>query len=77
MELSISEPVQKHSVGDQSSKRKKQTLEQSGEHSEEEEDVCKVVLKTGRRKGKKCGRLNCTFHSLTDANEKSTKRQKK
>ncbi len=86
MELSISEPVQKHSVGGQSAKRKKQTFEQSEEQgiikeadkdSEGEEHVCKVVLKSGRRKGNKCGRFNCPFHSLTDANEKPTKRQKK
>lgn len=78
MELSISEPVQKHSVG--GDKRKKHAIEQSAKEdtdSEEDGDSYKVILKSGHRKGKKCGRLNCSFHLLAEVVEKPPKRQKK
>jgi hypothetical protein len=58
LELSISDPTKQQSVG-QSSKRKERD-EEVGESSGG--DVCEEILKSGARKGKKCGRKNCPFH---------------
>ena len=75
MELSISEPVQRHVVV--GAKRKNQTAEQSGDIQIDsgEDNICNVVLKSGRRKGQKCGWLNCSFH-LPTGSEKQAKKQK-
>lgn len=71
MELSISEPVQRHAVVG-GAKRKNQIDEQSGTGSGDG-DTCSVVLKSGARKGQRCGRPNCPFHR----SEKKAKKQKK
>lgn len=64
MELSISEqPVQN---SQSTSAKRKQGDEEQEEHAGEvgkKDKVCKSLLKTGHRKGKKCGRMNCHFHS--------------
>lgn len=83
MELSISEPVQKHSVegaNPQTAKRKQPTATQGGGQVSEgargatgsgaSEQVCHVILKTGRRKDKKCGRLRCPFHVVENQAKK-------
>ncbi len=71
LELSISEPVQQLSGSSQSSKRKVRN-EEAKEQVEKEGVACEEVLKSGQRKGKKCGRINCSFHTTT-----SNKRRKK
>lgn len=65
MELSISEPIQQHSSS-QGTKRKMQDVEETHE-------ACDVILKSGPRKGQKCGRLNCSFHTNTKIEKKLKK----
>jgi len=70
LELSISEPVQQPTGSSQSSKRKVQN-EDADEQVEEAEGVaCEEILKSGRRKGKECGRINCSFHSKNKKRKK-------
>jgi hypothetical protein len=66
LELSISEPVQQPS-GSSQSKRKVQKEEAD---KQVEGVACEEILKSGHRKGKKCGQMNCSFHSK---NKKSKK----
>ena len=66
LELSISESVQQPSGG-QSSKRKVQ----KEEADEQVEGIaCEEILKSGRRKGKECGQINCFFHSKNKKKKK-------
>ena len=66
LELSISEPVQQPSGG-QSSKCKVQKEEAD---EQVESIACEEILKSGRRKGKECGRINCSFHSKNKKRKK-------
>jgi len=61
LELSISEPVQPQPTSsNQSSKRK--VRNEDVDEQVEEGVACEEILKSGRRKGNKCGRINCSFH---------------
>lgn len=85
MELTISEPMPMHRIevvnSDGGNKRTVQDAQTEGpsviEEAEKEEPqqdsgrrVCGTILKSGPKKGKKCGRVNCSFHSLSkDTND--------
>lgn len=60
LELSITEPVQQPSGSSQS---KRKVRKEEADKQVEEGIVCEEILKSGRRKGKECGRMNCSFHS--------------
>jgi len=79
MELSISEePVYKHIVSsDNHPSAKRKQSEEQGESEEEVgtgDKVCKATLKSGTRKGKKCGRVNCRYHPTLRNSTKKRKR---
>lgn len=60
LELSITEPVQQPSGSSQS---KRKVRKEEADKQVEEGIACEEILKSGRRKGKECGRMNCSFHS--------------
>jgi len=64
LELSISEPTQ------QVFRSFKRKGDEEPARDEEPASACNEILKSGRRKGEKCGRVNCSFHSKNKKQKK-------